>query len=95
MARGTLPQVREKPNGYPEAWRGDVIRLKLRVDLYVHEQTIEWSLIAWRHPEAHLIRNDVEGQIGFLLGDVALTDICAAISSVFDEALGDRRGPVA
>lgn len=83
----SVHRVRENESGMKGVPPHDMIRLKMRVDLVLDEQVIDWSVIAWRHPQAHCFYNRVDTRIGMLFAMTALDELNQSLCEIFDLAL--------
>jgi hypothetical protein len=76
--------IRETPGASPNPALGPATRVRIRLDFYPEAQRVDYSIVAWHHPEARVTLNDIQLNVGPLLHGVLLTDICAHLASLFD-----------
>ena len=87
MGEDTVPSVRENEESEMGAAARPMIRAKVRLDFWLVEQTIDWSIVAWEQPVASLVRNDINSHIGFMCSDIALQEVGEQLALLFDQAL--------
>lgn len=88
MPAKNLPLVRELAGKSPPGWFGRCTRVNIRIDFYPNTGRIDYSIIAWEHPNARVILNEVTEEVGPLLHEVLLVDVMAQIATLFDEWSG-------
>lgn len=85
MPAKDLPTVRESAGKTPPHFMGPCIRVSVRVDLFTHLQSANYSMIAWKHPGATVILNEVVEGIGPLEMHVLVSDIGAELAKLIDQ----------
>lgn len=68
---------------------GPCIRLSIRVDLYTVRDRCDYSVIAWRHPQAAVIVNEVVEDIGPLYRGAVVSDVAQCLAVLIDHAADD------
>lgn len=79
-----LERVREPPDrsSVPNL---DSVRIKIRIDFYPAFGELDFSFIAWHHPDSHLIRNELWSHYDQAHIGMAALDITAMIYAAIRE----------
>jgi hypothetical protein len=77
--------IRQVAGASPNPALGPCVRVNIRIDFYAEAQTIDWSWISWRHPQAVVIDNLVQVGVGPILHGVLVSDLCSKLAQYVDD----------
>lgn len=84
MTKRTVHQVREEAGAsLPPNW-GPAIRVVCRMDMHQHLQRFDWSIVAWAHPNARVILNELQANTGPAHSELELTLMFSHLAGLFD-----------
>lgn len=85
MQHRTVHQVRETPGAAPPPHWGRATRVVCRLDLFDDLQRLDWSIVAWQHPRARVIVNEVWTDCGPLYHGTEFSLMCSKLAALFDD----------
>jgi hypothetical protein len=66
----------------------NVVKVKVRLDVELEPKKIRWSVVAWKHPQAELIRNELGSQDEEHRIDEEIEVMCQAIWTIVEDSIG-------
>lgn len=84
MPARDLPTIRDQAGKAPPSLSGPCTRVNIRIDLYPHTQRVDYSIIVWEHPGAHVVLNDVVEGVGPLQHYAVVADLASHIAAIVD-----------
>jgi hypothetical protein len=76
--------IRQAPGATPNPNLGPCLRVRLRLDVYEREGMIDYSIVAWHHPQAHVVMNQISLGSGPLLHLDVLHEISQSLAELVD-----------
>jgi len=83
----SVATVRESAGKSPPPKLGPCTRVNIRIDLYPHVQRVDYSVVAWQHPDARVILNELVTDVGPLEHGVVVSDVSAYIAGLLDSTM--------